>query len=93
MGRPRITEINYHDFVSALRRAVSDGTRLEPIERAKWSAWVKANKVKEAAFRSFCKGQYDDLKPVILDTDESWRGYYLISDVEEVCLKWDREPD
>ena len=67
MGRPRIVEINYHDFVSALRTAASEGTRLEPTEKDRWAQWVKDNEVKEAAFRSYCKGQFEQLKAVILD--------------------------
>jgi hypothetical protein len=93
MGRPRIVEINYHVFESALRTAAAEGTRLEPTEKVRWAQWVKENAVKEAAFRSYCKGQYEQLKAVILDQEGPWKGYYLMSSVEEVCLKWDREAD
>ena len=93
MGRPRIVEKNFHDFKGALRSAIESGNRIEPQEKQNWSAWVKQHRVKEAAFKSIGTKQYDGMKAVIIDGDDAWSGYYLYSSVDEVALKWEREPD
>ncbi|HEX5421652.1 MAG TPA: hypothetical protein VFY39_16795 [Gammaproteobacteria bacterium] len=91
MARPRIVEMDYFPFQQALRRAVDTGERIDPSEKERWNGWVRENRVKEAAFKSFGRGMYDDLEPVIIDNDGPWRGYYLVSKREEACLKWDRD--
>jgi hypothetical protein len=91
MARPRIVEVDYFGFQQALRRATDSGNRIEQTDKPRWNAWVRANGVKEAAFKSFGEGKFDGLVPVILDGDAQWRGYYLVSTSEEACLKWERD--
>ncbi|HEU4618860.1 MAG TPA: hypothetical protein VFV10_12535 [Gammaproteobacteria bacterium] len=91
MARPRIVEVDYFPFQQALRRAIAAGERIEPSEKERWEKWVREHRVKEAAFRSFGKSKGEDLEPVIIDTEGQWRGYYLVSTQDEVCLKWARE--
>ena len=66
------------------------GQRIDEADKERWLAWVRENHIKEAAFKSFAQGKYEGLKPVIIDADGQWRGYYLFSTEEEACLKWDR---
>jgi hypothetical protein len=91
MARPRIVEVDYFRFQQALRRATDSGERIDRTQKDRWSEWVREHHVKEAAFKSFGQGMYDGLEPVIIDTSDEWRGYYLVSKSEETCLKWDRE--
>ena len=95
MARPKIVDLDYFLFQKALRRAVDTGSRIDRSEKERWSTWVRENHVKEAAFRSFAKGMYEGLEPVIIDgePDYEWRGYYLFSTDEEAVLKWVREPE
>lgn len=91
MARPRIVDVDYYQFQRALRRASDAGQRIDETDKQRWSSWVRENHIKEAAFKSFAKGKYEGLEPVIIDEDGQWRGYYLVSKQEEACLKWDRE--
>ena len=91
MARPRIVDVDYFLFQNALRKAIDTGQRIDIAEKDRWSAWVRANHVKEAAFKSFAQGKYQGLEPVIIDDKGEWSGYYLVSKQEEACLKWQRE--
>ncbi len=91
MARPQIVDLDYYQFQRALRRAIDSGARIDRADKKRWSAWVRENRIKEAAFRSFSKNLYDNLEPVIIDGDDKWRGYYLFSTDEEAVLKWERE--
>ncbi len=95
MARPKIEDLDYFQFQKALRRAIDDGSRIDRSEKERWSTWVRENRIKEAAFRSFAKRMYEGLEPVIIDgkPDYKWRGYYLYSTDEEAVLKWVRDPE
>lgn len=88
MNRPTIKEINFADFRRMLQRAITDGTRLEASDRTEWAAFVAEHRVKEAGFAAYAKNYSESLKPVIIDDRGPDSGYYLVSDRDEVCLKW-----
>ena len=88
MARPSIVEQNYFEFKTALRSATDAGNRLEPGDKDKWKAWVRENKVQEAAFKSMASHKFENPKAVILDDEGPWGGYYLYTPEEEICLKW-----
>lgn len=90
MPRPRIVEVDYFQFQQALRRSIDAGQRIDKSDKDRWSGWVREHRIKEAAFRTFGQGKFEGLEPVIIDTEDDWRGYYLVSRVEEACLKWER---
>lgn len=91
MARPTIVEKEYFLFQKALRNAIDSGQRIDPADKKRWKGWVREHQIKEAAFKSFGTGMYEGLEPVIIDTDDDWRGYYLVSTDEEACLKWSRD--
>jgi len=74
----------------ALRKAIDEGVRIDVSDKVRWVAWVKENRVREAAFKSIGSGRFEGLSPVIIDGDGPWGGYYLHSSEEEACLKWYR---
>ena len=88
MPRPSILEQNYFEFKLALQKATDEGNRIEKTEKDRWKAWVRANKIQEAAFKSMASGKFDEAVTVIIDEDGPWGGYYVYTPVEEVCLKW-----
>jgi hypothetical protein len=92
MARPSIVDIDYHRFRVALRAATNAGQRIERSHKKRWDDWVRENHIKEGAFKSFANGKYQGLEPVIIDNNDEWRGYYLFSEEEEACLKWERNP-
>lgn len=91
MSRPSAREINYFDFKEALGRASVTGTRVEPSDRARWDGYVAAHQIREAMFGNYCKGMCESLKPVIIDDNDPWGGYYLYSKDDEVCFRWERK--
>jgi len=93
MARPRIVEKDYYRFQKALQLAVDTGKRIDVSEIARWKAWVKENRVKEASFKSFGAGMYEGLEPVIIDDDGEWGGYFMFSKAEEVVLIWTRDSE
>jgi hypothetical protein len=93
MARPKIVEKDYYQFQQALRKAANDGKRIDSSDKERWKAWVKEHHIKEASFKSFGASMYENLQPVIIDFDNEWGGYFMYSPVEEVVLKWVREPD
>ena len=93
MGRPRIVEKDYYQFQQALRRATDKGDKIDVSDKERWKAWVKEHRIKEASFKSFGAGMYENLQPVIIDQDDDWGGYYMYSTAEEVVLRWTRDTD
>ena len=91
MARPSIVEQNYFEFKQALQLATDQGARIEKTDKQRWKTWARANQVQEAAFRSLAAGKFDDPSLVIIDGDGPWRGYYIYTTTEEICLKWTRE--
>ena len=88
MPRPTIVEMDYYSFKQALQSAAKSGARIERTDKERWNDWVRENQIKEAAFKSFGDGMYEGLEPVIIASEDDWQGYYLVSTIEEACLKW-----
>lgn len=91
MSRVRIVEKNYSEFTSALRSATDNGRKLEPVDKAKWKDFVTENRIQEAAFRSIANKKYEGMKPVVIQNDQQWAGYYMYTTDEEAVLKWERD--
>jgi hypothetical protein len=91
MSQVRIVEQNYYEFSAALRDAADAGNRIEPHEKERWKAFVRENRIQEAAFKSLASKKYEGMKPVIIADDGPWQGYYLYTTDEEAVLKWVRE--
>jgi hypothetical protein len=93
VSRPRIVPVDYDQFLAELRKATDIGKRIDASDKARWSAWVKQNNIREAAFKSVGSNQFDGLKAVIIDDPGAWGGYYLYTTSEEACLKWMKAED
>ena len=91
MSQVRIVEQNYFEFTNALRSASDQGSKLEPRDKDAWKAWVRENRIQEAAFKSLADKKYEGMQPVIIDDESDWRGYYMYTTDEEAVLKWVRE--
>ena len=91
MGRVRIVEKNYSEFMTALRTATDSGRKLEPVQKDLWKEFVTENQIKEAAFRSIANKKYEGMKAVVIQDDSLWSGYYMYTTDEEAVLKWERD--
>ena len=88
MSRPTVKEVNYVDFKRILQQATAAGTRVEKGDKSRWSTYVTQNRVKEAGFFAYARSHSESLKPVIIDETGPNGGYYLVSERDEVCVKW-----
>ena len=88
MNQPTITSVNYDRFREELRRAAATGAEITTSDRERWSAWVKAHQVREAAFKSVAGRQFGSTRPVIIDEPGEWGGYFIYTEIEQACLKW-----
>ncbi len=88
MGRPKIVEANYYEFVARLTKATNAGHRLEKSDQPAWDEYVTKHQVNEIAMRSWGSSKFEETAPVIIADGSSWDGYYVYSKVDEACLKW-----
>ncbi|NNF07195.1 MAG: hypothetical protein HKN21_10585 [Candidatus Eisenbacteria bacterium] len=91
MGRPTVVEVNYYDFKNELKRAATEGQRIEPKEKDRWKTYVKEKKILEASCLSIARGRFEDARPVIIDSGGDWDGFYIYSSDDQVCLKFQRD--
>ena len=91
MSRVRIVEKNYSEFTAALRAASDDGRKLEPVDKEAWKKYSAENRIQEAAFKSIANKKYEGMKPVVIQDDDKWSGYYMYTIDEEAVLKWERD--
>ncbi|MEM1432633.1 MAG: hypothetical protein AAGG11_01110 [Pseudomonadota bacterium] len=92
MGRPKILEVEYHEFFGALTKAIDAGHRLEKSDGQPWQDFVEAQSVNEVAMASWGRSKFQKVEPVII-TNGRWTGYYVYSKDDEGCLKWTMEED
>ncbi len=91
MGIARIKEINYYEFLNALRDARDNGNRLEKTNEAEWKDFIRSNDIKEVSFMSVANKKYENMKPVIIKSGNEWEGFYAYSDDDEAVIKWSLE--
>jgi len=87
-----LVEVNYHEFMTALRTAAESGTRIERTDKASWAAYIKEHGVHEASARRVVAGRGSgDVKAVIINTEGDWNGFYVYSPDDQMCLKFSKE--
>ena len=91
MGERRIYEFQYLDFRFNLRRATKSGKKIEKKDKEAWMGYVKEHNVPEAAIMSRGKTgtMFGNLDAVIIKGAGESDGYYVFSDDEEFCLKFE----
>jgi hypothetical protein len=93
MSRPKVVDVNFHEFKRALESALVAGARILPRETQRWQAYVTAHQVRETNFQAYVRGKHENLEPVIIDAEAPWGGYYMWSPQDEVVLRWQRSSD
>ena len=90
MGRARIVDVDYHQFRQQLMAAGESDGRIEPSDKQRWKAYVREHDVKEASCMSYARGRNEKISAAIINNGGSWDGYYVYSEEEEFCLKFER---
>jgi len=95
VNKPRIYSVNYYDFMTALRKASNAGQRIEKTEKQRWLKYVRSHNVPEAAMSKSAdsKGVGGRVEYVIITDNEDWEGYYVYSQEDEFCVKFDVRVD
>ncbi len=91
MSQRRIYEFNYGDFSMILRKATFAKQKIEKTNKDAWTNYVRKHNVPEAAILSRGKtatmtGEVDG---VIIEGAGSSDGYYVYSQDEQICLKFE----
>lgn len=91
MGKRRIIEIHYPDFVRATQAAVRLKKKIMPSEKEAWQAYVRKHDVPEAGFRVHANAgtMLGKVDAVIIDGAGDIDGYYLYSADEQFCMKFE----
>lgn len=92
MARSRVVEVNYHEFMTALRTAAETGTRIERSDKERWNRYITEHAVHEASCRRIAAGRGSgDVKAVIIDAENDWNGFYVYAPDDQICLRFQRE--
>ena len=91
MGKPRIIEIEFHDFLKILQSASDSKNKIEATDKESWKNFVRKNKVPEAGMMVKAKAGAvsGNTKSVIIDGSGQSDGYYIYSPEDLFCLKYD----
>ncbi len=87
MARPQIVEVDYFEFLEALKIAADQGRRINAADKTRWKAYIQEHKVKEASTMVFAKAKAETVKSVIIDGGE-WDGFYAYAPDDSLCLKF-----
>ena len=85
----------YFDFVPALRKAINDGHRIDKAEKQRWADYVRKNKIPEAAMNVKAEAMRvgGRVESVIINDNGEWEGYYVYSNEDQFCVKFDVRGD
>ena len=95
MNKPRIYSVNYFDFVTALRKAINAGHRIDKTEKQLWAGYVRKNKIPEAAMSKNAESMQvgGRVESVIINDNGEWEGYYVYSKEDQFCVRYDVRGD
>lgn len=90
MSRPGIEEVNFHDFMSAVKTASDKGFLLERKDKEKWKEYVTENSVRDVSLEAHAKVKFSYGKPVLVAITKGpdWVGCYAYSKDDEAVLKY-----
>ncbi|MGA9574766.1 MAG: hypothetical protein WBS20_12555 [Lysobacterales bacterium] len=91
MSQRRIYEFNYTNFSIILRNATRANQKIEKNDRDAWANYVKKHNVPEGAMLSRGKTgtMSGNVDSVIVEGAGSDDGYYVYSQDEQFCLKFE----
>lgn len=87
MGRAKIIDYDYYQFIGLLRRATNAGARLEKKDGG-WAEYIKSHGINEIAATAIARQKFE--KPavaVIINEGKDTDGLYFYSKDDEACLR------
>lgn len=86
---PRIKEVEFWGFKSALRQAIDSGRKIEPLDKEPWRSYLKQHRMSEAMMEQFAKSRFMAFNRVVILEDPQWEGFYMYSDDDEGAIRWE----
>lgn len=92
MGRAKVIDFDYYQFIGILRRATNTGARIEKNQPA-WGEYIKAHGINEVAASAIARQKFDKGVAVIINEGADTDGLYFYSKDDEACLRLVSIPD
>ena len=86
MGRAKVIDFDYYQFIGLLRRATNAGARIEKNE-AGWAEYIKAQGINEVAASAIARQRFESAEAVIINEGRDTDGLYFYSRDDEGCLR------
>ena len=86
VGRAKVIDFDYYQFIGLLRRASNAGARIEKNE-AGWAEYIKAHGINEVAASAIARQRFENAEAVIISEGRDTDGLYFYSRNDEGCLR------
>jgi hypothetical protein len=86
MGRAKVVEQDYYEFLKILRRATDTGMRVDKTD-ARWSGYIKEKSINEVAATAIARQKFEKITAVIIAEGKESDGLYFYSTNEEGALR------
>jgi hypothetical protein len=86
MGRAKVVEYDYYEFLKVLRRATDTGMRVDKAD-SRWSGLIKEKSINEVAATAIARQKFEKVIPVIIAEGKDSDGLYFYSTNEEAALR------
>ncbi len=85
----RLVEVDYQEFLKALRTAKAAGAAISPDEKAAWAKEVAARAVKAEAFRLMARDRFGAEELAILNGAAPWDGLFAWNPESHACVRFE----
>jgi hypothetical protein len=86
VGRAKVIDFDYYQFLGLLRRATNAGARIEKNEPG-WAEYIKTHGINEIAASAIARQKFEKGAAVIINEGKDTDGLYFYSKDEEACLR------
>jgi hypothetical protein len=86
VGRAKVIDFDYYQFIGLLRRATNAGARIEKKE-AGWAEYIKSHGINEIAASAIARQKFEKSAAVIINEGKETDGLYFYSKDDEACLR------
>lgn len=85
----RLVEVDYQEFLKALRTAKAAETAVPPDDKAAWAKAVAELAVKAEAFRLMARERFGAEELVILRGEAPWDGLFAWNPESHACVRFE----
>jgi hypothetical protein len=86
MGRSKVVDFDYYQFLNMLQRATDAGARIERSD-PRWAQYVKTHGINEVAATAIARQKFESAVPVIIAEGLPTDGLYFYAKNDECCMR------